>query len=121
MPHPSVTTRPDRTSPSSIEVGNQVFVQSHYDVSADNWNALVNIVNSLLHVQIFDAVVPMNQDHVQLTHNLGSVPLAVVLAPVDNVGRCWYDMNTLSSTICDVYVASPPLDGGYLIKVILYY
>jgi len=86
-----------------------------------DYEAIVTAVRALLRVQMFEAVVPENQDHVTVTHNLGSVPTAVVLAPVDDVGRCWYDMNTISASIVDVYVANPPLAGGYMIKVILYY
>ena len=92
-----------------------------YDLSADWFNAATAAINNLARIHIFDLTIPMNAGSARLTHNLGSLPTAVVLSPVDNVGRCWYDMNTLSSTICDVYVANPPLDGGYLIRVILYY
>jgi hypothetical protein len=87
----------------------------------NDYDAIAQAVRGLLHVQMFEAVVPENEDHVHVTHNLGSVPTAVVLAPVDDVGRCWYDMLTISTTIIDVYVANPPQAGGYMIKVLLYY
>jgi hypothetical protein len=86
-----------------------------------NFNELITLTGSLLHVQIFPLVIPENEGHAQLTHNLGVVPSTVVLGPVDDVGRCWYDMNTISETTVDIYVANPPLIGGYLVNVVLYY
>jgi hypothetical protein len=103
------------------ELSNQDETLSAVTADYRDYDAIAQAVRSLLHVQMFTAVIAENGDHVTVTHNLGSVPTAVVLAPVDDVGRCWYDMNTISATIVDVYVANPPLAGGYLIKVILYY
>jgi hypothetical protein len=92
-----------------------------FDVSANQWNAVANAINALLHVSIFDVVIDMNTDHTTLHHALGTLPMAIVCAPVDDVGRCWYDMNTINDSDVDIYVANPPMDGGYLIRVILYY
>lgn len=92
-----------------------------FDVSANQWNNLVAKMNSLLYVQVFDVTIPMDDDHAHLTHNIGETPMAIVLAPVDDVGRCWYDMNTVTANAVDIYVANPPQDGGYLIRVVIYY
>jgi hypothetical protein len=69
---------------------------------------------------IFTATIAENTDHVTVTHNLGYVPSAVVFAPVDNVGRCWYDMNTISTTTIDIWVANPPSGGSYVVRFLLY-
>ncbi len=86
-----------------------------------DYDAIAEAVRGLLHVQMFTATIAENESSTTVTHDLGTVPTAVVLAPVDDVGRCWYDYTTISETTVDIYVANPPLGGAYTIKVLLYY
>jgi hypothetical protein len=84
-------------------------------------NAVTNAINGLLHAAMVEATITVTGT-ATVPHNLGSVPTAVLPIPVGDIGgRCWYDPATLTDTTVDIYVAEPPLEGTYTIKVILYY
>jgi hypothetical protein len=114
------TTKPNRTVINVPET-----LPYNVDVSADQWNKVVAAINNLIPVTALLAIIPMNQDHVTVTHNLNltdtsPTKIGFCPTPADNVGRCWYDMNTITANTIDVYVANPPLEGGYAIPFLLY-
>lgn len=97
-----------------------------FDASADWMNAVTNAINSLISVSWQTAIIPDCQDHVTVTHGLGIANTAadhvgVVFMPTDDVGRCWYDMLTITADTIDIWVANPPLGGDYVINFLIYW
>jgi hypothetical protein len=88
----------------------------------NDYTAIATAIRAMVYVDIKAVTIPNNTDHGSAVLDYGeTAPSSVVLAPVGNVGRCWYDPTTLTAINVTVYVAEPPLEGTYTINAILYY